>query len=131
MTRPYTATELSDPALHEPEWTDRHGQYVFANSSTWPSAMAVKSELHITNSCWQVRWVAVQLRPPWRLLAVLLRVSAQPSCTVLTLAQADLYTVGTGYQLSGIASAASACYDHVSSIAGYTILSKGHAKLSG
>lgn len=55
MTRPYTATEFTDESLNRPEWTDRYGDYVFANSSDWPSALAVSSLISIGSSEWKVR----------------------------------------------------------------------------
>lgn len=54
MTRPYTATEKADAKLYRPEWTDRYDQYVFANSSQWPSESAVASDIHISNAVWRV-----------------------------------------------------------------------------
>lgn len=54
MTRPYTATERNDSQLYKPEWTDRYGQYFFANSSRWPSDKAVASDIHIGNAVWRV-----------------------------------------------------------------------------
>eukprot|EP00878_Enallax_costatus_P013393 GHUV01014005.1.p1 GENE.GHUV01014005.1~~GHUV01014005.1.p1 ORF type:complete len:832 (+),score=111.45 GHUV01014005.1:893-3388(+) len=49
MTRPYTSTEKQNPAL-----TARNGQFVFANSTRWPSQNAVKTDIHIANAAWEV-----------------------------------------------------------------------------
>jgi hypothetical protein len=53
MTRPYTATELGNTTLHQPRWTWL-GQYVFANSSRWPSASAVQSDINLGSAIWQL-----------------------------------------------------------------------------
>jgi hypothetical protein len=54
MTRPYTASERNDSKLFQPTWTYR-GDYVFANSSTWPGHNPVMSEINIGSSIWKVR----------------------------------------------------------------------------
>lgn len=54
MTRPYTSSERGDPELFRPEWTDRRGDYVFANSSRWPSPRAVASDVPVGNSLWRL-----------------------------------------------------------------------------
>jgi hypothetical protein len=47
MTRPYTASERNDTELYKPQFTDRYGDYVFSNSSRWPSEKAVASNISI------------------------------------------------------------------------------------
>ena len=54
MTRPYTSSERDNSSLARPEWTDRHGQHVFANSSVWPGEDAVASDISIGNALWKV-----------------------------------------------------------------------------
>lgn len=56
MTRPYTATELNNTLLMRPESTDGWGDFVFANSSSWPSQNdAVESQIVLGNAVWKVR----------------------------------------------------------------------------
>ncbi|WIA08278.1 hypothetical protein OEZ85_007721 [Tetradesmus obliquus] len=55
MTRPYTATERNDSKLYRPEWTAADGEYIFANSSSWPSQRtAVSRPIHIGNAQWEL-----------------------------------------------------------------------------
>jgi hypothetical protein len=54
MTRPYTATERDNSKLFRPELTWSNGDFVFANSSRWPSNQAVQSTIQIANAEWQV-----------------------------------------------------------------------------
>lgn len=62
MTRPYTATEVNDSKLARPEWTDIRGDYVWANSSTWPDQRsAVASSINIGNATWQASLRCVRL----------------------------------------------------------------------
>ena len=59
MTRPYTSSELANASLARPEWTSPAGDFVFANSSAWPSAGAAASDIPIGNAVWRlylVRW---------------------------------------------------------------------------
>jgi len=43
------------PSTHpSPIHARRYGAYVFANSSKWPSAKAVESDINIGNSVWKV-----------------------------------------------------------------------------
>ena len=67
MTRPYTSTERGDPSLYRPESTDEFDDYVFANSSTWPSQEdAIQSEIKLANAVWKVYLEPAQgWRPPW------------------------------------------------------------------
>ncbi|GBF87741.1 hypothetical protein Rsub_00452 [Raphidocelis subcapitata] len=65
MTRPYTATELNDSSLYRPQWT-AHGQYVFANSSRWPSNSAVRSEINLGSAVWRLYLEPANgWRPAW------------------------------------------------------------------
>lgn len=55
MTRAYTATERNDSKLYRPEWTAADGDYIFANSSSWPSQRnAVSRPIHIGNAQWEL-----------------------------------------------------------------------------
>ncbi|KAI8471632.1 MAG: hypothetical protein J3K34DRAFT_416719, partial [Monoraphidium minutum] len=79
MTRAYTATERNDSSLYRPESTDRNDQYVFANSSVWPSGDAVGSDINIGNSLWHVYLEPEEgWRPPWErgLIATVVLASA-------------------------------------------------------
>ncbi|KIY94478.1 hypothetical protein MNEG_13483 [Monoraphidium neglectum] len=78
MTRPYTSSELNDSSLHRPEWTNRRGQFVFANSSAWPSGGAVESNISLGNAVWRAYLEPEDgWRPPWErgLIAAVVLVS--------------------------------------------------------
>lgn len=83
MTRPYTSTEKQNPAL-----TDSHGNFIFANSSRWPSSNAVASEIRIANAVWKV-YLEPQdgWRPSWErgLIAVVVLCSFVVAVLVATL----------------------------------------------
>jgi CHASE1-domain containing sensor protein len=66
MTRPYTATERDNSKLSRPELTWGNGEFVFANSSRWPSSQAVQSTIRIANAEWQLFLEpALGWRPAW------------------------------------------------------------------
>lgn len=66
MTRPYTSTERNNSKLYRPETTDRRGDYVFANSSSWPSDRAVASDISVANAVWRVYLEPQEgWRPAW------------------------------------------------------------------
>lgn len=88
MTRPYTSTERNNSELFRPEWT-WGGDYVFANSSVWPTRSAVAQPIAVGSSTWTVYLEPDRgWRPPWEtgLLAGVALAAAVTAALVGTIA---------------------------------------------